>query len=325
MTKPIALREWKYPRTYRTIFAREPRGIYQADVMELYPLWNSIFDEYQRYTKYRPKDFALVCIDIYSRYVWAVAMDKQDSASTAAAINQIFIHMGTPKIFQGDQKIVQSFQKYLYHRYPRIGLVATKPHETNKNAIVERVIRTLKNDLLQYLYVHPFPEISGKLVGEEYVEFDTTSEILQRICALRNNTFHRTIRQKPVDVFYGRALNRQIITKKKYLQINEQDLVFAKPLRECGALGIKIFRHDYDIYIITKKEFDKYRIKSLYNYIHNKNITKKRWYKPYELRKITPQPALEHLNSSLVQAYPYQVYETPDAVEDMKKYIQHRF
>jgi transposase InsO family protein len=112
--------------------------------MELYPLWNSILSEYERYTKYRPKDFALVCIDIYSRYVWAVAMDKQDSKSTAAAINQIFIHMGTPRIFQGDQKIVQSFQKYLYHQYPHIILFATKPHETNKNAIVERVIRTLK-------------------------------------------------------------------------------------------------------------------------------------------------------------------------------------
>jgi hypothetical protein len=325
--KPLALREWRYPRTYRTIFAKEPRGIYQADVMELYPLWNSIFDEYERNTKYRPKDFALVCIDIYSRYVWTLAMDRQDSASMAVAIDQIFNHMGPPKFLQGDKKIVDAFHKYLYHRYPRIGLVPTKPHETNKNAIVERVIRTLKNDLIQYLYVHPFPEKKEKLVGkegyaEEYVELDTTSEILQRICTLRNNTIHRTIREKPVDVFDGRALNRQIITKKKYPQFNEKDLVFIKPLRERGALSIKIFRHDYNICIINKKEFDKYQIKSLYNHIHNKNITKKRWYKPYELRKITPQQTLEHLNSPLVKAYLYQVYETPDAVEDMKKYLQ---
>jgi hypothetical protein len=100
--KPLALREWRYPRTYRTIFAKEPRGIYQADVMELYPLWNSIFDEYERNTKYRPKDFALVCIDIYSRYVWTLAMDRQDSASMAVAIDQIFNHMGPPKFLQGD-------------------------------------------------------------------------------------------------------------------------------------------------------------------------------------------------------------------------------
>jgi hypothetical protein len=109
--KPLALQEWRYPRTYRTIFTEEPRGIFQADVMELYPLWYKIFDEYERNTLYRPKDYALVCIDVFSRYVWAVAMDKQDSASTANAIIKTFYHMGKPKIFQGDQKIINSFKK----------------------------------------------------------------------------------------------------------------------------------------------------------------------------------------------------------------------
>jgi transposase InsO family protein len=182
MMKPLALREWRYPKTYRTIFAKEPRSIYQADVMELYPLWNNIFDEYERNNKYRPKNFAVVCIDVYSRYVWAVAMDRQDSASMAVAIDQIFTHMGTPKTFQGDQKNINAFEKHLSLRYPEIKLFTTKPHETNKNAIVERVIRTLKNELIKYLYVREFPEIRGKFVGEEYVEDDTTSEVLQEIC-----------------------------------------------------------------------------------------------------------------------------------------------
>jgi hypothetical protein len=237
--KPLALQEWRYPRTYRTIFAKEPRGIFQADVMELYPLWYKIFDEYERNTLYRPKDYALVCIDVFSRYVWAAAMDKQDSPSTAAAIQKIFYHMGIPKILQGDQKIINSFQKELSPYIPGITLIASKSNETNKNAIVERAIRTLKNDILKYLYVHPFPVISGRFVGEEYYELDTTTMLLQEICTLRSNTFHRTIRQKPIDVFYGRALNRQIITKKKYPQFNVGNLVIAKPLRARGALGIK--------------------------------------------------------------------------------------
>jgi hypothetical protein len=149
-------------------------------------------------------------------------MDKQDSPSTAAAILKIFYHMVIPKILQGDQKIINSFQKELSPYYfPGITLIASKTHETNKNAIVERAIRTLKNDLIQYLYVHPFPEISGRFVTEEYYELDTTIMILQEICTLRNNTIYRTIRQKPIDVFYGRALNRQIIVKKKYPQFNQ--------------------------------------------------------------------------------------------------------
>jgi hypothetical protein len=217
--------------------------------MELYPLWKNIFHQFDIYMKYRPKDYALVCIDVFSRYVWAAAMDKEDSPSTAAAILKIFLHMG----IQGDQKIINSFKKELSLYFPGITLIASKTHETNKNAIIERAIRTLKNDLLQYLYVHPFPVISGRFVTEEYYELDTTTMILQKICTLRNNTFHRTIRQKPIDVFYGRALNRQIITKKKYPQFNLGDLVIAKPLRARGALSIKIFHYDYDIYIILRQ------------------------------------------------------------------------
>jgi hypothetical protein len=98
----------------------------------------------------------------------------------------------------------------------------------------------------------------------------------------------------------------------------------AKPLRDRGEINIKICRFDYDIYIIMKKDRDKYKIKSLYNFIHGKKDKKNRWYKPYELRKITSQQALEHLNSPLVRAYLYRVHETPDAVEDMRKYILQR-
>jgi hypothetical protein len=292
--------------------------------MELYPLWKNIFHQFDIYMKYRPKDYALVCIDVFSRYVWAVAMDRENSASTAAAMLKIFVHMGIPKILQGDTKIIDYFKKELSPYFPGITPIASKTQETNKNAIVERVIRTLKNDLLKYLYVHPFPVISGRFVTEEYYfELDTTSMILQEICTLRNNTIHRTIRQKPFDVFYGRTLNRQIITRKKYPQFNLGDLVLAKLIRERGVLGVKTLHFDYDIYIIVSKKGDKYKLKSLYNFIHRKKEENPHWYRPYEIRKITPQQALAHLNSPLVHAYLYRVYETPDAIEDMKKYLQH--
>jgi transposase InsO family protein len=237
--KPPALREWRYPRTYRTVFAHKPGDIFQADVMVLKPLWEHIFHEFYIHTKYRPKDFALVCIDVFSRYVWAVAMDNEDTKTTAAAIIQVFNHMGTPIIFQGDKKIINSFKKHLKSHYPKVFPFVTKPYETNKNAIVERVIRTLKNDILKYLYVREFPEIRGKFVGEEYVEDDTTSEVLQEICNMRNNTIHRTIREKPIDVFFGRAPNRQIIARKKYPQFNKKDLVLIKPIRIRGDIPKK--------------------------------------------------------------------------------------
>jgi hypothetical protein len=56
---------------------------------------------------------------------------------------------------------------------------------------------------------------------------------------MRNNTIHRTIREKPIDVFFGRAPNRQIIERKKYPQFNEKDLVLVKPIRIRGEIPKK--------------------------------------------------------------------------------------
>jgi hypothetical protein len=260
-------------------------------------------------------------------------MDKEVTKTTANAIVQVFHHMGTPIYFQGDKKIIDAFEKYLEPLYPNVRPFVTKPHETNKNAIVERVIRTLKNDLLKYLYVHEFPEIREKLVGEKYVYEDTTSEVLQEICRRRNNTIHRSIREKPIDVFFGRAPNRQIITRKTYPQFNENDLVFIKPIRIRGDIPKKIFGFNYDIYIIVAKDGDKYQVRSLYNFIKNIKPPKEKeykelrqienyWFKPYEIRRITPSQALAHLNSPLTQAYLYRIYEDPDAIKVMKNYIQ---
>jgi transposase InsO family protein len=168
MKKPLALQEWRYPRKYRTIYAKEPGAIFQADIMDLNPLWYRIFDEYERNVLYRPKDYAFVCIDAYSRYVWSEAIDKQDYSSISAAILKTFVHIGKPKILQGDQKIIDAFRNQLPPYIPGITLVMSKAHETNKNAIVERAIRTLKNDLVKYLYVYPFSRISGRFITEEY-------------------------------------------------------------------------------------------------------------------------------------------------------------
>jgi hypothetical protein len=241
-------------------------------------------------------------------------MDRENFASIASAILKIFAHMERPKILQGDDKIIRAFQKFLSPYIFGISLVMTKPHETNKNAIVERVIKTLKNNLLKYLYVNPFPIASG--------QFDTTSQVLQEVCSLRNHTVHRMIEEKPIDVFYRRESNRQIIVRKKYPQYKQGDLVLVKPLSERGLIRTKIFEFDYDIYIILVKEGDKYKIKSLYNFAHEINKVKKRWYKPYELRIISPRQALKHLNSPFVWQYLRKHYGDITGLEEVKNYLQ---
>jgi transposase InsO family protein len=151
-SKPLALQEWRYPRTYRTIFAREPKSIYQADVMYLIPLWRNIFND-QEIQTLGLKKYALVCIDIYSRYVWAVAMDKQDAPSTANAMIKIFVHMGKPKILQGDQKIIDYFKKEFSEFFSDITLITSKRSETNKMLLWRELLKQLKTIFLN-IYIH---------------------------------------------------------------------------------------------------------------------------------------------------------------------------
>jgi hypothetical protein len=224
--------------------------------------------------------------------------------------------MGKPKILQGDQKIIDYFKKEFSEFFSDITLSASKRSETNKNAIVERVIKTIKNDLLKYLYTYGLPKQPSV--------YDITT-ILQYVCSLRNNTFHRTIQQKPFDVFYGRAVNRQIIQRKTYPQFKVGQPVLIKPLRERGDIAIKPFRFDYDIYVIIEKDGDKYKVNSLYNTIHHEGEPKKRWYKPYELRVLTYGEAFDHLNSPLVQQFLIHVYGTPNVIEEYLKTLFQRF
>jgi hypothetical protein len=155
------------------MYAKEPGAIFQLDVMELYPLWYRICDEYERQVLYQPK-IMLLCISTFIADMYGPSpFDKQDYPSIGAAMVKIFVHMGKPKILQGDQKIIEAFRNQLMPYITGVTLVMSKPHETNKNAIVERAIRTLKNDLLKYLYVHKFARKTGNI--------DTTSQILQEI------------------------------------------------------------------------------------------------------------------------------------------------
>jgi hypothetical protein len=69
------LKQWKNPREYRSIVAYHPTGIYQVDIMAVYPLWTKIFSDQER-VKYEVNDYAVVCVDVYSRYVKARSIYK---------------------------------------------------------------------------------------------------------------------------------------------------------------------------------------------------------------------------------------------------------
>jgi precorrin-4 methylase len=64
--------------------------------------------------------------------------------------------MGKPKIISADNEIINALYEngVLYQEFEGITLFRTSAHELNKNAIVERMIRTLKQYLVDILMTY---------------------------------------------------------------------------------------------------------------------------------------------------------------------------
>jgi hypothetical protein len=79
------LKQWRKPAKYMTIVAYGPKGIYQVDLIHLYPLWTKIFN-IQRKQQCGLYDYAVVCVDVYSRYVKARSIPNRARESIAISM-----------------------------------------------------------------------------------------------------------------------------------------------------------------------------------------------------------------------------------------------
>jgi hypothetical protein len=112
------LKQWRRPYKYRSIVAFGPRGIYQVDMMHPYPFWDIIFNEQEK-INYRIKDYALVCVDVYSRYVKARSMDYKYGELITSTMNSIISVMGKPQIISADNEIINALKAHR-HLYPNL-------------------------------------------------------------------------------------------------------------------------------------------------------------------------------------------------------------
>jgi hypothetical protein len=101
------LSQWKKPREYRLIVAHGPKGIYQIDMMHLYPLWDKIFTSQQK-SNYKINDYALVCVDVYSRYVKARSMGYKYKDIISRTLFNLLRIMGKLQIISGDNEIINA-------------------------------------------------------------------------------------------------------------------------------------------------------------------------------------------------------------------------
>lgn len=176
-------------KEFNTIISPAVRNNYQMDIMYLpNPSQNQNFK------------YLLTCIDVYSRYVFVKPMKSKTGEEVYAKFKAMMEQYGRPvnlNLDLGKEFIYLPFKKYCEDN--GIKLWYSDSEQENKNSIIERFHRTLRNMILKY-------EVAS---GKAYIKQ------LQKLINNYNSTEHTTIKQKPLNIWEGKQVNQQSITKLK--------------------------------------------------------------------------------------------------------------
>jgi len=182
----------KFPT--RRVIVRGIDDQFQADLAEMIP-YAKENDGYK---------YILTCIDIFSKYSWAIPLKNKTSDEVFRAFELIFKERAPSKM-QTDlgkefynSKVQALFKKHNIHHF------STKSNV--KASVVERFNRTLKEKMWRY-----FSEVGT----------NKWNDVVDDLVYNYNNSYHNSIKMKPVDAsekknettvrrnLYGESLNSQ--------------------------------------------------------------------------------------------------------------------
>lgn len=181
------------PKSYNSVVAPYPGANYQIDIM------------YQK--KYKTNGghkFVFVCIDVASRKLGLAAMKNRAAKAYIKAWRQVLkryfkkvneVEPVWPASVSCDREFVDAtWVGQLEER--GVNIWYSQPNQPNKNAIVERVIRTIRGYLKRWRWQNDDPNWDA---------------FLPQLCYNYNHTWHRTIKQQPEEIWNGTASSHQVV------------------------------------------------------------------------------------------------------------------
>ena len=165
--------------------------------------------------------FLLCVIDIFSNYPWVVSLKHKRGVIIVAAFQSILKQSNSKpdKMWadKGSEFYNASFKKWLQDN----DIVMYSTHNVGKSVVAERFIRALKSKIYKYM-----TSISKNVYTDK----------LDDIVDEYNNTYHTTIKMKPIDVKDNTYINtdREVNDKGPkfkvgdYVRISKYKNIFAK-------------------------------------------------------------------------------------------------
>jgi putative transposase len=191
-------KEVKKNKKFNTIISPSIRNNYQIDIMYLpNPTLNKNYK------------YLLTCIDVYSRFVFVEPLKSKTGEVVFNAIQKLFSENGKPNNLNLDEGKEFNYKPFIeYCQENDITLWFSDTEQENKNAIIERFHRTIRNTILKY----------ETFSSKSYIN------ILPDLIKNYNTTYHNTVKNTPSDIWKQKEKNQQIhkILEKK---IKEGDIV----------------------------------------------------------------------------------------------------
>ena len=165
--------------------------------------------------------FLLCVTDIFSKCVWVIPLKDKQGISIVNAFQKIFKESNKKRnkiwIDKGSEFYKNSFKKCLKDNDIEMYLI----HNKGKSVVTERFIKTLKNEIYKYM-----TSISKN------VYIDKLADIVDEY----NDTYHKTIKMKPIGVkFYTYIDFEKEVNDKDpkfkvgdYVRISKYKNIFAK-------------------------------------------------------------------------------------------------
>jgi hypothetical protein len=246
-------RERKEPQVFNTIWANAPGENYQMD----FAVW--------RRHEWHGWKYGLFVIDVHSRKL-AIRAAKTRSSLWIASFMEM-VHTDFDGVYPKNLNCDNEFntKEFVHFCHTNgIKLWFSQPYEINKNAIVERVIKTISAMLARWRW--------------ETTRNDWPN-VLEDMVYNYNHTWHQTINATPDDVWNGVDINHQ---KRKVVEDDFQvgDRVRIKMEKKTFEKGDRL-KYSPTIYLIYEIQGNKYRLQNA----ETKKILDY-WYKAYEIKKV---------------------------------------
>lgn len=204
-------KEDKKPEIFSSIIADGIRDEYQMDIMV-----------YDRYADGHYK-YMLFILDIYSRFADGEYLTNRNSETIVNAVEKIFSRMGKPKKLSCDNEF-NTRDFILFLKKQEISVIFSIPNDIQKNSIVERFNRTFAGYLKRL-----------RAIGK-YKWVDEFRDILENY----NNSYHRTIKDTPYNIFHKGQPNKQdvIVVLNKFKVGDNVRIKIKKTIFNKGDLKI---------------------------------------------------------------------------------------